>query len=167
MFNFVDWYVSLPFPAQIAVVAGGIAVAILSIILTVYIIKWTILAIIWIIKGMVKAIKWGVKKVTEGTSTPCCAPATAQEKDPFTQKVPVADPTPAHVKTPAPAPAPTVANPEPVNEGETVPRFCAHCGTPLAANIRTRLGTGQSAFCPQCGTALTQEETHAPTGVQA
>jgi hypothetical protein len=153
-FDFVNWYFSLPFPAQIAVVAGGIAVAILGIILAVYIIKWTILAIIYLIKGMVNAIKWGVKKVTESLNAPCCAPATVQEKDPFAKKNPVAGPVPLPATTPAPAQEPVAVS---SSDADKVPRFCANCGTPLAVNIQNRLITGQSAFCPQCGTSVTQD----------
>lgn len=151
MFDFVTWYLSLPLPAQIAVIAGGIAIAILAIILVVYLIKWTILAIIYLIKGIIKAIKWGVKQIKEATKAQCCVPPSTQEKDPFTEKTPVASPAPIHEKTP----------------GETVPRFCAQCGVSLDANIRTRLGSGQSAFCSQCGTSLSEERGHAPEGVQA
>ncbi len=150
-FNFGDWYFSLPFPAQIALAAGGIAVAILAIILAVYLIKWTILAIVYLIKGIIKAIKWGAKQIKQAVNAPCCPAATAQEKDPFAKKIPVAGPAPIRAKTP----------------GDAIPRFCAQCGTILDENIRTRLGTGQSAFCAQCGTLLTQEETHAPASVQA
>lgn len=161
MFNFVDWYLGLPLPAQIAVVAGGIAVAILAIILAVYLIKWTILAIIYLIKGIVKAIKWGGKKIKEAANAPCCPPTGVQEKDPFAEKGPVASPAPIRAKTPEPSISVKVP------ESDNVPRFCAQCGTPLDANIRTRLATGQSAFCAQCGTPLFQEETHAPASVPA
>ncbi len=151
IFNFVDWYLGLPFPAQIAVVTGAISIAILAIILAVYLIKWTILAIIYIIKGIVKAIKLGVKKIQQATNAPCCSPVSAQEKDPFAQKAPIASPAPIRVKTP----------------DDNVPCFCAQCGMTLDVNIRTRLGTGQSAFCSQCGTLLSQEQAHAPASVQA
>jgi len=149
---FVEWYLSLPLPAQIAVVAGGIAIAALAIILAVYIIKWTIIALVRIMKGIGKGIKWLWRKITGTSNAPCCQPAFAQEKNPFTQKTPSGTP---------------VSAAESVIDAENAPRFCAYCGTPVAANIRNLLGNGQSAFCPQCGTSLNQEEVHPPASVQA
>ncbi len=151
MFNFVDWYLGLPLPAQIAVVTGGIAIAALAIILVVYVIKWTILGLIYLIKGIIKAIKWGVKQIKDAVKEPCCVPATSLEKDPFAEKAPVASPALIHAKVP----------------GDNVPRFCAQCGTTLDANAQARLRSGQTAFCSQCGTSLSEEGSHAPAGVQA
>jgi ribosomal protein S27AE len=149
---FVEWYLSLPLPAQIAVVAGGIAIAALAIILAIYIIKWTLIAVVKILKGIGKAIKWIWKKITGQSTAPCCQPGAAQEKYPITQKTPGGTPV-SPVKS--------------VIDAENAPRFCPHCGTPVAANIRNILGSGQSAFCPQCGTSLILEEIHIRASVQA
>ncbi len=149
--DFVGWYLNLPLPAQIALVVGGIAVAILAIILAAYLIKWIFMALIYLIKGIIKSVKWGVKQVKDAAKAPYQSPASVQEKDPFTNKLPVAPLAPIRTKTP----------------DDTLPRFCPRCGTPLEANVRTRLGSGQSAFCSQCGASLSERDSHAPASVQA
>ncbi|HMF30229.1 MAG TPA: hypothetical protein VKK79_02350 [Candidatus Lokiarchaeia archaeon] len=143
-FNFTDWYFSLPYPAQVGVAIGSIAIAVLAIILAVYIIKWTVLAVYYILKGIFKGLAWVFKKLA-GVSTQ--AKQVGQvEQSPFKQKTPA---------TVAQYPLVTFA-PVAVPIGVT-PQFCAHCGARVEAKVVARVNAGQPTFCANCGSPLAPE----------
>jgi predicted RNA-binding Zn-ribbon protein involved in translation (DUF1610 family) len=145
MFDFYSWYFALSFPAQVALGAAALAVAVLAIVLAVYVIKYVILALIWLVKAAVRAVSWVIGEIAGKHIHLTFGTAKQVEKSPFEVTAP----------TCYPPPATETATPATQSAGDAeIPHYCPHCGARVGPRVLARLTLGQTSFCPNCGSPV-------------
>lgn len=137
--SWYNWWFGLALPAQIALVALGITIAVLAIIAAVYIIKYLIIALIWIVKRIAKGLAWVFRKIVGVFSGGNRYDVNQVRQSPYMIRTAVS----SQVAIPVAPPANS--------------RFCLQCGAQVGAKVQVLLFQGQDAFCSNCGAHITPQ----------
>lgn len=132
----VDFLQAQPAGVQIALVAGGLALAVVCVVATYYILKYLVLLVYHLLRAAYKGVSWGVKKARGN-------PGVGPEGKPAR-----ADPVPASAPE---AHAPRVQGARARVVEQAVPRFCGECGHAFSEASVACLIAGQTIYCEECG----------------
>ena len=147
--NAIEWFLGLPLFGQVLIIAGIVAILVLTVICIYYILKGVVYLIYYILKGIYYLLKYlflGIYKLFEALYYLISGkekPKKGEEKPKIEECIEIKEKIP-----------------EIIVQQEPQISFCSECGCKFSESMVNQLNTTRQVFCIHCGILIDAIDIH-------